>query len=283
MLLIRYVVLAILLILVPLVWLLWIFPATQEHWKKWWSEFIRWTFFAPAVSFFMMLTVAAIKNYPVYVDDIVKNAVDQQGNIGGVGGALYGGVGNLVVVMGLLLGGLYTANKMSITFASTAYNIAQGAGKAFGGWAGRKGIRTAGWGFAGPSQKTQRWANQGGIKGMLGKADVAVRGKLNRIPVFKDLGQVYRKPSEHKSIAASVLGGAKSGSGLFKARGEKKEKIKSQLNNLYTKKTALQQERDYLDRIPSRKVEEDERLEELKKKLIPDVDKKTKELEDSIK
>ena len=41
--------------------------------------------------------------------------------------------------------------------------------------------------------------------------------------MFKDLGQVYRKPSEHKSIAASVLGGAKSGSGLFKARGEKKE------------------------------------------------------------
>ena len=134
---------------------MWIFPATQEHWKKWWSEFIRWTF---SLQLFLFYDAdgGGDKNYPVYVDDIVKNAVDQQGNIGGVGGALYGGVGNLVVVMGLLLGGLYTANKMSITFASTAYNIAQGAGKAFGGWAGRKGIRTAGWGFAGPSQKNSK-------------------------------------------------------------------------------------------------------------------------------
>ena len=59
------------------------------------------------------------------------------GNIGGVGGALYGGVGNLVVVMGLLLEDcIRLINEYH--FASTD-NIA-GAGKAFGGWAGRKGL-----------------------------------------------------------------------------------------------------------------------------------------------
>ncbi len=288
MLLIRYVVLSILLIIVPLVWLLWIFPATQENWKKWWKEFIRWTFFAPIVSFFMMLAVVAIKKYPDHVEDVVKIAVDKQENIGGT---LLGGAADLVVVMGLLLGGLYAANKMSITFASTAFGAAQGAGKAFGGWAGRKGVRIPGWGFAGPSQRSQQWAQQGGIKGALGRADVAVRGKvqgsLQKMGVvgkpFQKWGQTYRGKGEHKNFVASVFGGVKSGSGLFKAKGERREKAQSQLNGLYSKKTALQQERDYLGRIQSRTLDEDTRFSELKIKTIPDVDKKIKELEDTIK
>ena len=51
MLLIRYVFLGILLLLSPIVWLLWIFPSTQHLWQKWWSQFLRWTFFAPIMLF----------------------------------------------------------------------------------------------------------------------------------------------------------------------------------------------------------------------------------------
>ena len=250
MLLIRYVVLAILLILVPLAWLLWIFPGTQSHWQKWWSEFIRWTFFAPAVSFFMMLAVAAIRNYPVDVENIVKSAVNQQGNVGDRGSIL-GGVSNLVIVMGLLLGGLYTANKMSIAFASTAYNTAQGAAKGADKWMGRKLARMTGWGFAGPSPRTQQWAQRGGIKGALGKADMAVRGRLNKIPVLKNFGQAYRAPEKHRNIAQSIWGGLSDGSGLFKkykttaekeAEKKKKKKAKTTITLPSGEKTEIEME-----------------------------------------
>jgi len=120
---------------------------------------------------------------------------------------------------------------------------------------------------------------------------VAVRGKvqgsLQKMGVvgkpFQKWGQTYRGKGEHKNFVASVFGGVKSGSGLFKAKGERREKAQSQLNGLYSKKTALQQERDYLGRIQSRTLDEDTRFSELKIKTIPDVDKKIKELEDTIK
>ena len=57
MLLIRVVYLALLLIIMPIVWLAWIFPNTASYWKKWWNEFIRWTFFAPIMMLGMYLIV----------------------------------------------------------------------------------------------------------------------------------------------------------------------------------------------------------------------------------
>ena len=147
MLLIRYVALGILLILSPIVWLFWIFPYTEGYWKKWWTEFMRWVFFAPATSFFLYLTVATIRSAQgqKYFQEIIKVS-ESPSALGSQVGVVLGLdiIGNLVIVTGLLLGGLYVANQMGITFANTAYGWAQSTGKMFGGWVGRKAIEKTG-------------------------------------------------------------------------------------------------------------------------------------------
>src|SRR3990167_6276126 len=62
LLLVRIIFLILLLIVSPVVWLLWIFPHTQKYWTQWWEQFIRWNIFAPAVLFFVYLTVVTAKN-----------------------------------------------------------------------------------------------------------------------------------------------------------------------------------------------------------------------------
>lgn len=168
--------------------------------------------------FFISLSLYAMKNQPEAVRQFTQNSA-ATANVQLTFGVEV--IGEMIIVIGLVMGGLFAANSLGITFASTAYGAAKGVGKGFGGWVGRKGIRTAGWGFAGPSQRTQQWAQQGGIKGALGRADIAIRGRLNKIPVLKNLGQQYRKKGEHKNLFASVLGGMKKGSGLFKKEKQK--------------------------------------------------------------
>lgn len=226
MLLVRAIALVFLLVLSPAIWLLWIFPYTQSHWNKWWSEFIRWNFFAPAVFFFIYLAVKTAAN----IKEIGSPAVLETGNMGSalLSSDIFQHAANLFVLLALLFGGIYVANKFSIAGGDYGVKIGQGAGKALGGWAGRKGARTAGQVFAGPSLRAQEWAKEGGLRGMVGKANVAVRGRLNRIPVLKNLSQQYRKPSEHRNIAQSIWGGMRDGTGLFKKYKTKAEKEASQ-------------------------------------------------------
>lgn len=153
MLVIRYVVLGILLILSPIVWLFWIFPGTAKYWQQWWDKFIRWTFFSPIVLFFLYLAVQT----SIQTKDFAKQATQglnldkysvlspelkAQGFTFGVDNIL-----NLVIMLGLMLGGLIAANSLSIAGAKTFYGAAQGAGKWFGGavkGAGRRaGLGTA--------------------------------------------------------------------------------------------------------------------------------------------
>ncbi len=253
MLLIRYVVLGILLIISPIVWLLWIFPATESIWKKWWTKFLEWVFFAPIMIFFIYLALHAMQNQPEVMRSLSEVPMEFEA-AGEAVGLTFGFdiIGNMIIVIGLVIGGLIAAKSLSITLADATLNAAQGGGKAFGSWVGRKGVRTAGWSFAGPSQRTQQWARRtdgGKIRKIIGKTDIFVRGRLNKIPVLKNLGQVYRRKDEHQNIAASVWGGMKSGSGLFKGKSEKKEKTEQVLGRLYTKKSSLQGELDLLQRI----------------------------------
>jgi len=138
MLLIRYVFLGILLILSPIVWLLWIFPGTQHLWQKWWSQFLRWTFFAPIVLFFISLSLYAMKNQPEAVRQFTQNSA-AVANVQLTFGVEV--IGEMVIVIALVMGGLFAANSLGITFASTAYGWAGSIGKSFGGWVGRKGIQ----------------------------------------------------------------------------------------------------------------------------------------------
>ena len=141
MLLIRYVFLGILLLLSPIVWLLWIFPGTQHLWQKWWSQFLRWTFFAPIMLFFISLSLYAMKNQPEAVRQFTQNSA-AVANVQLTFGVEV--IGEMIIVIGLVMGGLFAANSLGITFASTAYGWARSIGKGFGGWVGRKTLEGTG-------------------------------------------------------------------------------------------------------------------------------------------
>jgi len=59
MLLIRYVYIIILAILSPFVFLLWVTPKMERYMNEWWDKLISWTFFAPAMAFFIYVAVQA--------------------------------------------------------------------------------------------------------------------------------------------------------------------------------------------------------------------------------
>lgn len=46
-----------LLMLAPLAWISLLIPGLQQHWKSWWSKFIKWSIFAPAYLFFLYIGV----------------------------------------------------------------------------------------------------------------------------------------------------------------------------------------------------------------------------------
>jgi hypothetical protein len=52
---IRVPIVWILAIVSPLAWILGIFPTTQQYYKKWWDEFLSWTFFLPIYLFVIYL------------------------------------------------------------------------------------------------------------------------------------------------------------------------------------------------------------------------------------
>ena len=169
MLLVRVIALIFLIILSPIVWLLWIFPATQKYWQQWWQEFIRWNFFAPAVFFFIYLAIMtagcmninqtcaitgqsgktlssieqAQKSESSAAKVFDKNTI--MGNPEGKSSpgekkGIFQHVANLFVVLGLLFGGIYVANKFGIAGGNIGMNLAQKVGKGAGAWAGRKGL-----------------------------------------------------------------------------------------------------------------------------------------------
>lgn len=246
MLIIRAVYLAVLLIIMPIVWLCWIFPKTAGYWQEWWDSFLRWTFFAPIMLFFVKITIDTGKDLDSWSASVVSTTaggVDQIFNdelITPPG--FFAHIAQLIIASGLLMGGLFAANKLGIAGAKQAYGAATAMNKNIGYWAGRKGVRAAGWGFAGPSNKMLDWATNprsGRVKQFIGRnlhsIDTAVRGRIQagvqRAGIagrpFQKLGQMYRGPKEHQSLRQSIWGGIKSGSGLFKKPVKKKFKLPS--------------------------------------------------------
>ncbi len=147
MLLIRAITLGVLLVIMPIVWLLWIFPGTSKYWSEWWNNFIRWTFFAPIVLFFIVLVISSGGQLQKIRE---TSGVSQQQGVGvekafkdsmTFNPDFFDHVSQIIITTGLLLGGLIAANKMGITFASTAMGLAKGSGKMFGGWVGRKSLQ----------------------------------------------------------------------------------------------------------------------------------------------
>ncbi len=87
MFLVRYVFLTYLLVLAPLAWLFWVFPALKSQNGKWWGYFWQYTFFAPAASFFVYLSLVAAERL---------QTIEYQTKIAGaIGGGLPGMLGKI--------------------------------------------------------------------------------------------------------------------------------------------------------------------------------------------
>ncbi|MDP3901640.1 MAG: hypothetical protein Q8Q37_01520 [bacterium] len=163
LLLLRNIWLMILLIVMPIVWLFWIFPGLSKHWTDWWGKFISWTFFYPAVMFFIYLSINA--------SDQIEKSVGTSVNNADATTALASGIGvdtdsvlvflALLAKSGILVGGLIAAQKIGIAAAGAGI-AAAGAVK---GWAlGKAGKYTgASWAVK-KAGFTPKWAG-GGKKG----------------------------------------------------------------------------------------------------------------------
>lgn len=121
----RYVVLAFLLILAPLAWLFWIFPALSSYFQKWWHKFFQWTFFLPAMAFFIYLPIKAI--------ELAPSAFSPSEDVGALT-QLMQSAGQMIILIGLLIGGLMIASQTGIAGAAGAMKLVKGAGQ----WATNK-------------------------------------------------------------------------------------------------------------------------------------------------
>ena len=140
LLLIRLIVIWFLLILVPLAAFFWILPATEKMATQWLNNFIKWVFFAPAVTFFIWLSVKSWTEFiagraanpaageiitnakKVVTDEIVQDAVLPR----------IMDMTNLVpfiLTCGMLIGSLIVAQKIGIYGAEGAIKFGKGIGR----------------------------------------------------------------------------------------------------------------------------------------------------------
>ncbi len=196
MFLVRFVALGILLVLAPLAWLFYAFPRLSGLFSKWWSEFLRWVFFAPAASFFIYIAFFTTLNRGGY------NRAQQQGSAaaGAVDDTLLiegfaQTATDMILLVGLLMGGLIVANKMGIAGASIGLKfaksvarggtlgLARGAGRVVGGAGGvaLRRMRTAGKNKDAKGEGyAQRAVNTLSKIPVLGRAAVGLNSALTR-------------------------------------------------------------------------------------------------------
>ncbi len=253
MLFMRAIILAFLLIVSPIIWLLWIFPSTQEHWKKWWSEFIRWNFFAPAVYFFIylaVLTAAGIqdKTLKSITDATQSGSAAMVFNTGGFMSNIFTHAANLFVVLGLLYGGIYVANKFGIAGGGIGVKWAEKIGGSVGSWSGRKGKAFGSFPFRSEwgQKKIEKIQKYGADKGFFGKTfsapirklgtafsglGVGTGGKLvsdagerlkNRFSNDKDLANAFESLGRDEKIAAAQRFSKNGTAGLIDANSLKR-------------------------------------------------------------
>jgi len=154
---VRYAYLTVLLVLLPFAWLAWIFPKFGHEFSKWWSTFIKWTFFAPAAMFFIYLALL-LASQPAGGAAAGSNGyLATVGNIGNAGASAQNGntpeagiavvIGSVLplkaaeqdfVIIALMLGGLMAASSLTGKAGSFVVEQAKGVSNGITGYAGRK-------------------------------------------------------------------------------------------------------------------------------------------------
>ena len=195
MLLVRYLYIAILAILLPFAWLSWVFPSFKQHWSRWWNEFIRWTFFAPIVVFFLYLAIQTMGamsqagGTPSQMFDTYKsNSNVIWGSLASFFTSIFlpviGNILNMIVMCGLSVAGLIVADKMSINGAGAAVKAVETVGNGVGNYARKQSAKFGRAAYRGAGGERLTRAMQ---QGRIGTT-------LKKIPVLgKPLGGLVRR------------------------------------------------------------------------------------------
>jgi len=157
---IRYLWLTILMIISPIVWLFWVIPSLEGEFHKWWSKFLEWVFFAPAVSFFIYLALFAMQEMSRQ-QPLTTSVLSFFGAGSILQNVMLNGV-QMVVLIGLLFGGLLMAKSMGIAGAAAAVGAATIGMKGFGKWYGKKVGQVARGGPLG-RRTAEKWAAGEGL------------------------------------------------------------------------------------------------------------------------
>jgi predicted RNA-binding protein with PIN domain len=176
---IRYLYIAILAILLPFAWASWVFPSFSSHWKKWWEQFIRWTFFAPIVLFFIYLALLTMKtvgstgvfNMATYTTGTTWTSISQF--LTNAFAPIMSSFVQEILLGGLIVGGMMAANSMGIKMAGAVVETAKKGGNAAKGWAQKQTKKGGVWAY----QKTDR-----GVKKVTG-AGLTERLQTGNIPL----------------------------------------------------------------------------------------------------
>ncbi len=144
MLLIRIAWLWMLLILSPIAWLMWIFPQFEHNWRRWWNDFLRWTFFAPIVLFFLAIALAIVSN-PVTknaLNSAEKIAADVFSNVLAANNETPNSlIARFTLSLSLIVFGMIIANQLSISFAEQGVQWVRTIAKQPAAAAWRAGVR----------------------------------------------------------------------------------------------------------------------------------------------
>ncbi|PIV38761.1 MAG: hypothetical protein COS30_00310 [Candidatus Portnoybacteria bacterium CG02_land_8_20_14_3_00_45_8] len=171
-LLVRVVWLWLLLILAPLAWASYVAPNLASSfgggWEKWWKEFLKWSFFAPAYAFFLYLALTIAQNGLGF--NVNKEIVAKAGDIPIVSSIFAGFFRSFdiilqyIVVIMILLAGLAFAQKAGAYGASAVMNSVKNVGNKVGDWSKRQAKRPGYY----ATDKASQWGAQLGAKTLTG-------------------------------------------------------------------------------------------------------------------
>ena len=214
LLLVRYAAMGILLVLLPLAWLTWIFPRFSSNFSKWWSEFVRWTFFPAMALFFVYLAFQTASLGTTSGAQYMRTTAALQAGAGSgpeAGLAIQTGtVGPIqqaadeALLAALMIGGLMAAGSLSGKAGGVVINGAKSAAGFVGGYVGKQ------------TKKGARLAYQkaGGDKLTQALREGRVGGALKRIPVVG--GVVGGVVQRGESLAGRGIGSIATNEALVK-------------------------------------------------------------------
>ena len=140
---VRIVALWFLLIVSPIAWAASIMPDTKHLWDRWWKEFLRWAFFAPAYSFFIYLALLIVQMNGVKGQFPLVAMVGDNPVTPLAANSSPSAVLNMVLVIVILIAGIKVAESMGAYGAAETMKYAKKWGNQANDYTGRMGRRAA--------------------------------------------------------------------------------------------------------------------------------------------